>query len=1097
MLTLTTSSNTPSGTYTIPITGTSGSLSHTASLALTVSASGTSLPAPWTNQDIGTPRTGTGSIYNNGTFTVSGLGCCPANSSFDNFQFAYQTLGGDGTIVARLSGEVNALLTSGAGLMIRDSLTASSANVFIGLAANLFTFQYRSATAGVTSTSSGGAGNAPEWFKLVRAGNTFSGYVSADGNNWVQIGTTQAIPMAATVYVGFALTSGSTNALTVASFDNVVITTTTTPDFYMNTVPPSVTVQSGGGVGYTKAFVNSLNGFNGTVNLSVSVSGLPTGASSSLSSSAVTGSGTSTLTITTTSSTPAGSYPVTITGTSGSLTRRASLTLSITNTRSNLPAQWSNEDLATPGSGMGTNYTNGTFTVIGGCCLGPYTDNVQLAYQTLIGDGTLIARLTNVVNPAGYVGLMLRESLAPEAKTVEMHLSNGSLGYQRRDPALSGLGGWADPSVSLPFWMKLVRSGTTVTGYYSMDGSNWSALGYAVTISMTDPVYIGMFAASNSAGTNTTATFDNVFVVDSTSTTPDFYLSPASDAPTTIAAGGSVGYPKVYVSAVNGFSGTVSLTVSGLPTGATGSFSPASVAGSGTSLLTITTSSSTPAGAYPLTITGTSGSLTHTASLTFTVTNQTSNLPSPWVHQDTQSGGTGTGSGYSNGTFTVTGSCCLGVVSDNVQFAYQLMTGDGALIARLTNVVNPAGYVGLMLRESLAPEAKTVEMHLSNGSLGYQRRDPTLSGLGGWGGPSVSLPFWMKLVRSANNFSGYISMDGSNWSQVAYTVTISMTDPVYIGMYAASNSTGTNTTASFDNIFVVDSTNTTPDFYLGTVPTSSTSIAAGGSVGYPKVYVNPVNGFNGSVSLSVSGLPTGATGSFSPGSLTGSGASLLTITTTSSTPSGSYSLTITGTSGSLTHRASLTLTVTTTTSSLPTSWSNQDSGTPGTGTGSSYSGGIFTVTGEGCCLGTNPTTDNLQLAYQPLSGNTTIIARVTSVSTSTGFAGLMIRETLSPESRAAEVHLNTSSGFASRNAPFANLGGWAGPSLTLPYWLKLVRSGNNFSAYISMDGSTWTQGGGTTAVSMTDPVYVGLLAISNSSSTTSTAIFDHVTITQP
>ena len=61
------------------------------------------------------------------------------------------------------------------------------------------------------------------------------------------------------------------------------------------------------------------------------------------------------------------------------------------------------------------------------------------------------------------------------------------------------------------------------------------------------------------------------------------------------------------------------MSVSGLPSGATGSFNPTSVAGSGNSTLSVSTSSTTPAGTYTLTITGASGSLTHSASVTLVV----------------------------------------------------------------------------------------------------------------------------------------------------------------------------------------------------------------------------------------------------------------------------------------------------------------------------------------------------------------------------------------------------------------------------------------------------------------------------------------------
>src|SRR6516225_7027704 len=98
----------------------------------------------------------------------------------------------------------------------------------------------------------------------------------------------------------------------------------------------------------------------------------------------------------------------------------------------------------------------------------------------------------------------------------------------------------------------------------------------------------------------------------------------------------------------------------------------------------------------------------------------------------------------------------------------------------------------------------------------------------------------------------------------------------------------------------------TPDFSLTAAP-SSQSVTQGSNTTYTAT-VTPTGGFTGSVTLSVSGLPTGATGTFSPNPLA-SGNSTLTITTSSTTPTGSFPLTITGTSGSTTHTASVTLVV--------------------------------------------------------------------------------------------------------------------------------------------------------------------------------------------
>jgi hypothetical protein len=98
-----------------------------------------------------------------------------------------------------------------------------------------------------------------------------------------------------------------------------------------------------------------------------------------------------------------------------------------------------------------------------------------------------------------------------------------------------------------------------------------------------------------------------------------------------------------------------------------------------------------------------------------------------------------------------------------------------------------------------------------------------------------------------------------------------------------------------------------PSFTLSATPTSTT-VAAGGTGTYT-VTLTQGNGFSGTVSFSVTGLPSGATGLFNPSSMTTSGSSTLSISTSASTPPGSYTLTITGTSGQASNTATVTLVV--------------------------------------------------------------------------------------------------------------------------------------------------------------------------------------------
>jgi len=142
------------------------------------------------------------------------------------------------------------------------------------------------------------------------------------------------------------------------------------------------------------------------------------------------------------------------------------------------------------------------------------------------------------------------------------------------------------------------------------------------------------------------------------------------------------------------------------------------------------------------------------------------------------------------------------------------------------------------------------------------------------------------------------------------------------------NSAGVPSVANFVQVSSI------PDFSVSATP-ASRSVTPGSSASYT-VNASASGGFNSAVSFSVSGLPGGASTTFNPTSVTGSGSSTLTVNTTSSTPLGTYPLTITATGGGLVHTTSVTLVL-----SAPTDYSL--SATPTSGTIARKSQGTYTV----------------------------------------------------------------------------------------------------------------------------------------------------------
>jgi hypothetical protein len=110
------------------------------------------------------------------------------------------------------------------------------------------------------------------------------------------------------------------------------------------------------------------------------------------------------------------------------------------------------------------------------------------------------------------------------------------------------------------------------------------------------------------------------------------------------------------------------------------------------------------------------------------------------------------------------------------------------------------------------------------------------------------------------------------------------------------------------------------DFTLASAPATQNVLQAGFADYY--VGVTPRNGFNGTVSFAVTGLPPGASATFTPATIVGSGATTLRILTSGTTPLGNYPLTITATSGLLTRTTSPTLVVSTCAVALSASYTS-------------------------------------------------------------------------------------------------------------------------------------------------------------------------------
>lgn len=373
-----------------------------------------------------------------------------------------------------------------------------------------------------------------------------------------------------------------------------------------------------------------------------------------------------------------------------------------------------------------------------------------------------------------------------------------------------------------------------------------------------------------------------------TSASADFSLS-ASPASQTVTAGNNGSYTAT-VSPLNGFTGAVALSVNGVPSGATASFSPTSISGgTGTSTLSVNTGTAA-AGTYNLTVTGKSGSLTHTAAVSLVVT-----------ASGTLTNIAPQGTGYTwhtmaTATATSNQTASPGVNDNN------LTVGVNADVAgeSTTNQYEGGGVIFASTQNNITKVDFINGTTDSNGNgffeanLALQTYNGTAwSNVTGWTA-SPAYPYTTAASGVTYAFTGgtlnnvlgvrvvgqvRTSAQGNSWSWIVNEVRV----------YASSSGGAA-------------------DFSLSASPASQ-SVTVGGNTSYTAT-VTALNGFSGAVSLSVSGLPTGATGTFTPASVTGAGTSSLSVTTASTTPAGTYTLTLKGTSGSLSHTATVSLVVT-------------------------------------------------------------------------------------------------------------------------------------------------------------------------------------------
>jgi regulation of enolase protein 1 (concanavalin A-like superfamily) len=181
---------------------------------------------------------------------------------------------------------------------------------------------------------------------------------------------------------------------------------------------------------------------------------------------------------------------------------------------------------------------------------------------------------------------------------------------------------------------------------------------------------------------------------------------------------------------------------------------------------------------------------------------------------------------------------------------------------------------------------------------------------------------------------------------------------------------------------------------------------------------------------------------------------------------------------------------------LPAGQQSTDIGGPAIAGGTAFSNGTYTVQAAGSDIWSGA--DEFHFVYQPMTGNGEVIARLASLANTDSWAkaGVMIRESLTAQSRHAMMAISAGNGYAfqRRTDAGAYSDHTAGGSGAAPGWVRLVRTGDLFEAYRSTNGTSWTRVGSDT-IAMGATVYVGLAATSHNTGAATTAVFDNFGVT--
>ena len=725
--------------------------------------------------------------YRSGAYTLQGAGRNISGRA-DDGAMASKLVSGNFEAVAKITNMDASSKYAGAGIMVRKSLDEDSPQGFIYLTKeNGSYFQYRDATGNSSRNRVGDREErVPMYIKLRRYGSNVTGYTSTTGlvGSWLEIYSAN-IELDNDSHLGFATFSKYNNQANTSIFEEYSVTPlpNDAPTLEVESANP-ILIKVGRDVDLVAVATDLEDG-----NLSGTVTWALNDRSNIIATSLDTRRDIGKVTLTPAMGLTEGSHTLYVTVVdSNGIPAEKVFGVVVIDPAPTIPSEWRTTSIGTEHPlSSAFFYDNKYYFETGGYYLGSREDDGYFMHQSITGNLDIKVQVTDITGPIyGAGGLMIRSDNSIDASNVFMYVTPRGTNFQtRKDKGESTRRNFSSRDTLAPTWIRLRRVGDWVIGYTSETGvdGTWTEVNKQL-IDLPDTAQVGFAGYSRSTRDTATFEFSDINIEPFGNLAPDIKFDDSSNRVVKLNS-----LVNVIATADDPETGDITPDIQWALDNESNLLS---VTGGE---IDISITDGLTVGVHRLYAIATdrlgSKSSEH---IQIEVYDQAISLPGDWqaVHIGNQAQDSDIS--YDGGEYTVASEgYSIGSRADDMFFAHREFSGDFSVTAKIESLegATSSSVFGLMVRDNLNVGSKMVYLYANDRgydyfmyrteSDGYTRNARRIDGF--------DVPLWQRIDRVGDTLTGYLSSNGSTWTEVHSTI-VEMSGPVYIGIGSASRARG-------------------------------------------------------------------------------------------------------------------------------------------------------------------------------------------------------------------------------------------------------------------------------------------------------------------